>query len=162
MQVSHVPVGIFIVNNNPQTMNRADHTCRLVLRAIHRSSSRPTPRSGGELGAGTHDHWRRSWVPLSRGRQDVNALDRPRRRLASFRQNVPPSPALMLRSRAFGPRAQIVNAVRRGVSKHEGTQVGCSRLEHSILPISGKPEIGRRLILRDGGHSASKTRVNAL
>jgi hypothetical protein len=41
-------------------------------------------------------------------------------------------------------RAQICNARWRGVSKHEGTQVGCSRLEHSILPISGKPEIGGR------------------
>jgi hypothetical protein len=32
-----------------------------------------------------------------------------------------PSPALMLRSRAFGLRTQIFHALRRGVSKHAGT-----------------------------------------
>src|SRR5262249_20249873 len=45
----------------------------------------------------------------------------------------------------------------RCVSKHEGTQVGCSRLGHSILPISGKPEIGVVLILRDARTHARST-----
>src|SRR5262245_50496803 len=40
--------------------------------------------------------------------------------LASFGQNAPPSPALMLRSHAFRPHTQVFNAPRRGVSKHEG------------------------------------------
>jgi hypothetical protein len=44
--------------------------------------------------------------------------------------------ALILRSPASVSEA--------GVSKD--TQVGCCRLAHSIVPISGKPEIG-------GGHS---------
>ena len=88
----------------------------------HPSDRRPgRPRaSGGEPGPMTTggDHG----SPLSRGGRDVNALDRSRRRLASFRQNAPPSPALMLRSRALRPRAQIFNAPWRGVSKHEDSR----------------------------------------
>src|SRR5262245_43551249 len=39
---------------------------------------------------------------------------------ASFGQNAPASAALILRSRAIGPRKQIFTAFRRCVSKHEG------------------------------------------
>src|SRR6516225_10924527 len=70
--------------------------------------------------------------------------------------------ALMLRSIAARSECGCVydSAPLRCVSKHEGplTQVGCSRLGHSILPISGKPEIGAVLNPSRRAHALSTLR----
>jgi hypothetical protein len=45
--------------------------------------------------------------------------------------------------------APVCPHVIREAARLEASQVGFTRLAHAILPISGKPEIGGHLILRD-------------
>src|SRR5258707_5876108 len=58
----------------------------------------------------------------------------------------------MLRNIAAS-RAVCFHKLDFAAMRLEAPQVGYSRLAHSMLPISGKPEIGGRPVLRDGRHA---------